>query len=275
MNVLDADFIKGFMRMCADGWDRDWHERNGGNLTYRVQGGEIASVLSALDMQAPWQPIGTSVPGLAGEFFVTTGAGKFFRNVPLFPEDCIGIAEIDERGERFRIVWGLKGGGRPTSEFPSHLMNHEVKKEATGGRARVLYHCHPVNLIALTFILPLTAEAFTRELWEMMTECPIIFPNGIGVVEWMVPGGREIAVASSALMREYDAIVWAHHGLFCAGETFDDTFGLAHAIEKSSEMLIKVLSVVPEKRQTIREDQFPGLEKPFGMKLNKKFLFKK
>ena len=69
-------------------------------------------------------------------------------------------------------------------------MNHEVKVIATGGKHRVIYHAHPANTIALTFALPLTDEAFTRELWEMISECSIVFPAGIGIVHWMVPGGR-------------------------------------------------------------------------------------
>ena len=68
------------------------------------------------------------------------------------------------------IVWGLVGGGRPTSELPTHLAAHELKKEMTNGTNRIIYHAHPTNLIALTFVLPLEDKAFTRELWEMATE---------------------------------------------------------------------------------------------------------
>ena len=50
------------------------------------------------------------------------------------------------------------------------------------------------------------------------TECLVVFPSRIGVVGWMVPGGREIAVATSALMKEYDVAIWAHYGMFCSGE---------------------------------------------------------
>ena len=126
------------------------------------------------------------------------------------------IIELDEKGENYRILWGLVNGGRPTSELPSHLMNHEVKKGVTN-----VYHAHTTNVIALTFVLPLEDKVFTRELWEMATECPVVFPSGIGVVGWMVPGGREIAVATSALMKEYDVAIWAHHGMFCSGDDDD------------------------------------------------------
>ena len=166
---------------------------------------------------------------------------SFFRNVILKPEDSTCIIKVDETGEKYKIVWGLVNGGRPTSELPSHLMNHQVKKKATNGEYRVIYHCHTANVIALTFVLPLDCKVFTRELWEMATECPVVFPDGIGVVDWMVPGGHDIAVATSELMKKYDVAVWAHHGIFCSGPDFDITFGLAHTVEKSAEILVKVL----------------------------------
>lgn len=206
---------------------------------------------------------------------MVTGSGKYFRNVILDPADSTCIIEIDKKGEEYRILWGLVNGGRPTSELPSHLMNHEVKKEATGGRHRVIYHAHPVNVIALTFVLPLKSEVFTRELWEMATECPVVFPSGIGVVGWMVPGGREIAVATSQLMKDFDVAVWAHHGLFCSGEDFDLTFGLMHTVEKSAEILVKVLSMRSDKLQTIEPKQFRDLARDFHVTLPERFLYEK
>ncbi len=275
MDILETGFVKGFIRMADDGWKLGWHERNGGNLTYRIKPEEVEEVRQFFDYGKPFQPIGTSVLGLAGEYFMVTGSGKYFRNVILDPADTTAIIEIDDKGENYRILWGLENGGRPTSELPSHLMNHEVKKRVTGGAHRVIYHCHATNLIALTFVLPLTAEAFTRELWEMATECPVVFPSGVGVVPWMVPGGRAIAVETSKLMEEYDAAIWAHHGLFCSGEDFDLTFGLAHTIEKSAEILVKVRAMQPHKLQTIQPDEFCALAKDFKVTLPEKFLYEK
>lgn len=275
MRVLEAEFVKGFIRMCDDGFNQNWHERNGGNLSYRIKPEEVESVREELAAEAAWDPIGTAVPGLAGEYFMVTGSGKYFRNVSLDPEANICIIELDDKGENFRILWGLNKGGRPTSELPSHLMNHEVKKAATGGAHRVIYHAHPANLIALTFVLPLEDKVFTRELWEMATECPVVFPGGVGVVGWMVPGGRDIAVATSELMKKYDAAVWAHHGLFCSGEDFDLTFGLMHTIEKSAEILVKVLSITPNKLQTITPQNFRDLAVDFKVTLPEEFLYEK
>ncbi|MBP3888086.1 MAG: rhamnulose-1-phosphate aldolase [Cellulosilyticum sp.] len=274
MNILETKVIEGFCRMCQDGYDLGWHERNGGNLTYRMKNEEVEEVKANFEPKE-WKSIGTSVPGLAGEYFIVTGSGKYFRNVSLAPEKNIAIIELDETGENYRIVWGLVEGGRPTSELPSHLMNHEVKKAATNGMHRVIYHCHTTNVIALTFVLPLTDEVFTRELWEMATECPVVFPGGVGVVGWMVPGGREIAVATSELMKKYDVAVWAHHGIFCSGEDFDLTFGLAHTVEKSAEILVKVLAMSPNKLQTITPNNFRDLAKDFNVSLPEEFLYEK
>ena len=41
MKVLDAEFVQGFIRMANDGWEQGWHERNGGNLSYRIRPEEV------------------------------------------------------------------------------------------------------------------------------------------------------------------------------------------------------------------------------------------
>ena len=66
----------------------------------------------------------------------------------------------------------------------------------------------------------------------------------------MVPGGADIAMATSELMKEYDAAVWAHHGLFCSGPDFDITFGLMHTIEKAAEIYVKAMSMGQGIKQT-------------------------
>ena len=275
MKVLEAKFVQDFITMCNDGWLQGWHERKGGNASYRIPEAEVESIREDLSFDAVWTPIGTDVPGLAGEFFLITGSGKFFQNVIRDPEASIAVIEVAENGSDYRIVWGLRDGGKPTSELPTHLMNHEVKKRVTNGQFRVIYHGHPVNLIAMTFILPLKDEIFTRELWEMMTECPVIFPEGVGVVPWMVPGGRAIGVETSKLMEEYNVAVWAHHGLFCASDTFDNCFGMFHAVEKAAEIYMKVASTGKPILSTIQPEGFRALAKDFDLTLPEKFLFEK
>ncbi len=272
--IYDIEVMQGYIRMCSDGWEQGWHERNGGNLTYRMRPEEVEQCRPFFkEIPGEWVNMGVQADNLAGEYFISTGSGKFFRNVSLAAQDNICIVEINEAGDSWRIVWGLEKGGRPTSEFPSHFMNHSVRKAATNGEYRVIYHAHPANIIAMTYILPLTARDFSRALWQSATECPVVFPGGVGVVEWMVPGGSEIAMATSELMKKYDAAVWAHHGLFVSGPDFDITFGLMHTIEKAAEIYVLALSAGQGKiRQTITDDNLRAIACDFGVTINEEFL---
>ena len=200
MKLIEAHFVQSFIRLTDDARRKGWHERNGGNLSYRLKPEEVEAVKSDLTRPETWTPIGVEVPELAGEMFLVTGSGRFLRNVILEPEKNLAVAVIDQAGQNYSLVWGLSEGGKPTSEFPTHLLNHAIKKRVTDGLHRVIYHAHPPNLLAMTFVLPLTDRDFTRELWDMATECPVAFPEGIGVVPWLVPGGGELALAPVGLL---------------------------------------------------------------------------
>ena len=272
-DILQTPALEGFIRMCEDGWLQGWHERNGGNLTYRMRDEDVEAARPAsAEVPGDWHEMGVTCENLAGEYFITTGSGKYFRNVPLDPAHNIGIVEINDAGSAWRSVWGFEGGAVPTSEFPTHFMNHSVRKRVTDGANRVIYHSHTTNVIALTYVLPLNARDFTRPLWQSATECPVVSPEGVGVVPWMVPGGVDIARATSELMETYQAAVWAQHGLFASGPDFDTTFGLAHTIEKSAEIYVKVLSTGQPVLQTITDDSLRAIARDFGVTLNEAFL---
>ena len=197
------------------------------------------------------------------------------RNVALDPDTGAGIVEVNAAGDAWRIVWGFKNGGVPTSEFPSHAAIQSVRREATGGTGRVLYHAHPANVVALTNVLPLDARTFTRALWKMLMEAMIAFPKGIGVVPWMVPGGPEIASATADAMRVYDACVWAHHGLFCAGNDFDSTFGLAQTIDKAATVYAQTRAMnggSDRFASAIPDEGLRGIAEAYHLPVNEAFL---
>ena len=63
--------------------------------------------------------------------------------------------------------------------------------------------------------------------------------------------------------------------MFAAGEDFDLTFGLMHTVEKSAEILVKMLSMQPNKRQTITPQNFRDLTVDFKVTLPEEFLYEK
>ncbi|MDR2647293.1 MAG: rhamnulose-1-phosphate aldolase [Oscillospiraceae bacterium] len=272
MRVVETPAVRAFIKCANDGWLQGWHERNGGNMSYRMRKEELQACGGELSYGGEWFPLGVSAPCLANEAFLVTGTNRYFQNILARPEENIGICQLNQSGDAWRLIWGLTAAGKPTSEFPTHILNHAVRFQASGGAARVIYHAHPVDVIALSFLLPPTARDYTRALWKAMTECIVLFPRGLGVVEWMVCGGAEIAAATSKVMEDYEAVVWAQHGLFCAGEDFDGTFGLMHAIVKAAQIYLKVKSSGMPVLQTIPDEGLRAIGKAFHLPVNEDFL---
>ena len=273
--IEDASCIAGFVRMCDDAWRLGWHERNGGNLSYRMSAEDVAQCGLFLSKRpGPWTPFGVAEPSLAGAHFVVTGAGCHLRNVAQDPAHNIGIVQTNPAGDAWRVVWGLRDG-RPTSEFPTHFMNHAVRMAASDGADRVIYHAHTPNLIAMSYLLPPEDRAYTRALWKTMTECVMVFPQGVGVLPWMVPGGVEVARATSLKMRDHAAVVWALHGLFVAGETFDAAIGLAQVLEKAAQIYRYARQMnggSPDFPETISDEGLRAVAAAYGLDLNEDYL---
>jgi len=267
---MKINFIEEFKKITQDAWKKGWHERNGGNLTYRLTEAEVEEAKTLFNEDGQWIDLNIEIENLKNEYFLVTGSGKFLKNIQEDITSNAGIIKISEDGKQYKTLWGLDNAV-PTSELPSHLKSHSIKYEKTNGAHRVIMHSHPTNLIALTFVLPLDGKTFTRELWEMATECPVVFPDGIGVLPWMVPGEVHIGLETEKLMAKHDAVIWAHHGMFCSGETLDLTFALMDTIEKSAEILVKVLSM-GGKRQTIQKEEFEELAKAFNVTLEEEAL---
>ncbi len=274
-NIFGVKVVEEYIHMCHDGVRQGWHERNGGNLTYRMKPDEVDECRRYFkETPGEWTPMGVQADNLKGEYFLATGSGKFLQNVDLEPQNNICIVEINDSGDSYRIVWGLKAGGRPTSEFPTHFMNHSVRKRVTDGENRVIYHAHTPYVIALTYVLPLKAEIFTRMLWKSATECCVVFPGGVGVVPWMIPGGADIAKATCGEMEKYDAAIWAFHGLFVSGPDFDTAFGLMHTIEKAAQIASIAMSANGGRKltQVITDENLRAIGDAFGVKLNEDVL---
>ncbi len=233
-------FVKDFICMCDRGWSFGWHERNGGNASYRLTSEQVESSQTFFSPNiSDWIELGVQDATLAGAYFLVTAAGSYMQNIASDPKHSVGIVEINDTGNAYRICWGLHDGGRPTSEFAGHFLIHAARMKATDGYARVLYHAHPTSVIVLSKVLTLDAHTFSRVLWKAMTECVMVFPEGVGVVGFEVPGSLELAHASAREMEKTSAVVWAHHGLLCSGENFDDTFSRMHAIVKAADIEVQ------------------------------------
>ncbi len=261
-DILTAPWLIEMIRTTANMYDLGWDERIGGNISLLLNEDEVkeyvdtASVIRVI-------PTGFSAPSLAGKYFLVTGTGKYFKNVQYDPARNLGLIRIAPDGENAELLWGYSDGGKFTSELPAHLMSH-VTRLAADPDNRVVMHCHPANLLAMTYVHDLDERAFTRTLWQMCTECIVVFPDGVNVLPWMLCGTNEIGEATAEKMKTARLVVWAQHGIYGAGKDLDETFGLIETAEKAAEIYLKIAH--RPLKQTITDEQMHLLEERFGVK---------
>lgn len=266
-NILDAEWMIEMIRTATNMYGHGWDERNGGNISLLLDKDDVepcidGSVIRVLDT-------GFECADLDGKYFLVTGTGKYMKNVEYAPEVNLGLVKLIEKGRKAELLWGFSDGGRFTSEFPSHMMSHSARL-SVDGRNRVVMHCHPTNLLAMTYVHTLDERDFTRTLWRMCTECIVVFPDGVNVLPWMLCGTNEIGEATAEKMLSARLVVWAQHGIYGAGRDLDEAFGLIETAEKAAEIYMKTahLPIL----NTITDEEMHMLEKHFGVKARDGYL---
>jgi rhamnulose-1-phosphate aldolase len=149
------------------------------------------------------------------------------------------------------------------------MMSHAARL-GVDPQSRVILHCHPNNLLAMTYVHDLEERAFTRTLWRMETECIMVFPEGVNVLPWMLCGTNEIGEATAEKMLTARLVVWSQHGIYGAGKDLDETFGLIETAEKAAEIYMKIAHL--PLKSTITDEQMHLLEKRFGIKARDGYL---
>lgn len=246
---------------CHYFWQAGWGENHAGNISYLLSDEGIAQL-------EPWfrsDPVRVDFPydtqGLVGRTFLATRSGGQFRTIVHRQEKDLGVIRV---GDGFvEILWGYDNAtGRPTSELPAHLLCHAARLKSNPNN-RIVMHCHPTYLNAMTTIADLDEEAFTKALWSLNSECILVFPDGLGVLPWMVCGEGAIGPATAKKMEEYRIVVWPYHGIFGSGSSFDEVIGMIETIEKNAQVYV---SVNGKPQHFISDSQLKDLAEHFHLK---------
>lgn len=267
---IDSPYVETMREVIYQSYLRYWDERNGGNVSCRLTAEEVSPYEDVHEVKSTHE-LGFDASALAGQYYLVTGTGRYFRNVTKQPLLDLGLVKISEDGQSYDIVWGFEDGGRPTSEFPSHLMSH-IERLKVNPEQRVVFHCHPTNLIALTFTQDLDERYLSRLLWKMQAESLVVFPEGIGVIPYMTPGTTEIGKATAEKMADFSAVIWPHHGLFASGISLDETYGLVEVIEKAAMIYSQVGAQGGIIKQEITDQELKELANRFEVTPKEGFL---
>ena len=119
--ITTSWFVQGMIKATSDAWLKGWDERNGGNLTLRLDDADIEPFAADFHQKPRYIALSQPMPLLANTPFIVTGSGKFFRNVQLDPQANLGVVKVDSDGAGYHILWGLTDEAVPTSELPAHF----------------------------------------------------------------------------------------------------------------------------------------------------------
>lgn len=267
-NIIDADFMKEFRKISTCMYHHNWHEKNGGNMSLLLSESEIRPYLSA-DRVIRTLPLPTAIPEMAGEILLITGTGKYMKNIADNPEENLGIIRVSHDGSNCGLLWGFNTGGTFTSEIIMHLGAH-YQRRFIDRNQRVVMHAHPAHIIALTHIHSLDEKEFSKALWKTCTECIAIFPDGVGVLPWMVSSTANIGLVSAEKFKETNVVIWAMHGITVTGSSLDEAYGILETVDKAAQIYLETYG--KKKVNTITDACLKQLVDTFHLKIKEGYL---
>lgn len=219
-------------------WDKNWDEANGGNITYILTEDEATSLNYTI---GSGRKVELQIPdAVRGKYILTTASGSYFRELRDNPDDLIGIVYIPEEGDYYEIAFGLEHDNKPTSEFPAHIATHAARL-TIDSEQRVVMHNHATNVLAMTHVGPTDEREFTLALWRLIPEALFLFPEGIGMVPYCACGTQNIADLTLEKMKDRKFVIWQYHGVFSAGKSLHDAFGLLESVDKLCGVYLEII----------------------------------
>lgn len=155
------------------------------------------------------------VPELAGGTLLVSGSGRRLREIILDPAANLGALMVDPGGKTGRLY---TAPGRLfktlTSELNSHLAIHRDQVALTGTNFHAIVHAQPPHLTYLSHIPRYRKETYlNRRLLRWQPELIVQIPDGIGMVEFNVPGSAALMAATVEALRSHHLVIWAKHGV--------------------------------------------------------------
>lgn len=160
------------------------------------------------------------VPALAGHTVIITGSGRRLREIAGDPEANLGALLVNNDGLSAQFLFSPRRRyARLTSELNSHLAVHADQIIRSGTNFHALIHAQPQHLTLLSHIAQYRqGDTLTRKLLRWEPETTVNLPEGIGVLEYALPGSPQLMAANLRGLREYQIVVWSKHGVMARSD---------------------------------------------------------
>lgn len=195
-------------RIC----DIDASEAGAGNISLCIE--ELPDVRRVFPLSERIE-LPLAAPALAGRTLLVTGSGRRLRQICDDPFAAVGAVIVEPDGIHAELLTSPRRQfAKLTSEFNSHLAVHDDQVGRRDLPFHAVVHAQPPHL---TYLSHIPAYRSNRQMnahimrWE--PESVVALPQGIGVLEFMVPGSAELMAANVEGLREFEIVLWSKHGV--------------------------------------------------------------
>lgn len=206
------DYLAGMgdagARICAI----DASEAGAGNISLCLR--ELPGVRDVFPRSEPLT-LPLPAPALAGRVLLVTGSGRRLRQIGADPLAAVGAVIVGADGIQAELLTSPRRQfERLTSEFNSHLAVHDDRIRHHDLELHAVVHAQPPHLTYLSHVAAYrdTARMNARIMrWE--PESVVALPDGIGVLDFAVPGSAELMAANVEGLRHHEIVLWSKHGV--------------------------------------------------------------
>lgn len=159
-------------------------------------------------------------PELAGATILATGSGRRLRDIADAPTANLAAIIIEDGGKTGRMFTSVDCPfTRVTSEFNSHLAVHHDQMRSRRMKSHAVVHAQPKHLTFLSHISKYQDERFLNShLLRWQPETILNFPEGIGVLPFLLPGSTHLMLESMLCLREHQMVIWSQHGVMARAD---------------------------------------------------------
>jgi len=253
LDNIPRNLIRGIEEVSHLLSQRGWAEKNAGNLSIDVTeeikgGGKGRHFVLKKRVQA-----------LGERYLLITPSGSRFRDIAKGITSLL-LVRIDRDGRGYEVL-NYKEGIRPTSEFASHILIHNVLREMNS-EYRVVLHTHPTELITLSHIQSYHSDArLSRLLYSAHPEVYINLADRIGFVKYATTGTEILANATvRCIKRGKSVIIWERHGALSIERDVYSAFDHIDIANKAADISLR-LFMIGKKPIPLKDPQIEELKR--------------
>jgi rhamnulose-1-phosphate aldolase len=156
-----------------------------------------------------------TVSDLAGAMLLVTGSGRRLREIVEAPAANLACIVVDPGGQTGQMFTAPDCPfPRVTSEFNSHLAVHHDRMRSRDIPLHAVVHAQPLYLTFLSHLTHYQNQHYlNHHLLRWQPETILNFPEGIGVLPFILPGSAELTIETMLALREHRLVIWCGHGV--------------------------------------------------------------